>query len=313
MDLTEPESQNCSEMICPIPRSSPTPTTPSAPSSSTTSTPNQLTARAPDAGLSAALQLPTEQLQPTPPINPLGFAPYHLLDAPVAPRKSQSHWGAVAGAPHGLALAVSDTIAFTSFPSSVVVTSGDHESRTHPDLRWAPSITPQSPVAPSIFHLHQTFGPGAGGMDLNLSQSAGAMRPGERHDRVTARPQRPAVSHPYVIPPDRDHAGLRAPLSLRTGGTRDRTLRDPDWRLTLDTYEWLFAVMYPKRRPDKRRPTPSGPCQLCESTCKRPGILQQHVTILHRQRLARKHLAGKPYDCNLRSRSSSLKYGTACS
>jgi hypothetical protein len=57
--------------------------------------------------------------------------------------------------------------------------------------------------------------------------------------------------------------------------------------------------MYPKRRPDKKKRTPSGQCRLCDSTCKRAGILQQHVTILHRQRLARKHLAGKPYDLKL--------------
>lgn len=73
----------------------------------------------------------------------------------------------------------------------------------------------------------------------------------------------------------------------------------PDWRLTAEMYQWLFAVMYPKRRPDKSRATPSGPCLLCDTVCKRPGILQQHLIILHRQRLARKFRAGQEYSHEL--------------
>ena len=57
--------------------------------------------------------------------------------------------------------------------------------------------------------------------------------------------------------------------------------------------------MYPKRRPDKKKPTPTGPCLLCDSICKRPGILQQHVTVIHRQRLVRKRLAGQPFNVGL--------------
>lgn len=71
---------------------------------------------------------------------------------------------------------------------------------------------------------------------------------------------------------------------------------DPQWKLSLDTYTWIFAVMYPKRRPNKKEPTPSGPCRLCSSVSRRPGILQQHLTVLHRQRLARKVLAGHQYN-----------------
>ena len=72
-------------------------------------------------------------------------------------------------------------------------------------------------------------------------------------------------------------------------------------RLAIDSGETRvdFAVMYPKRRPDKKKPTPTGPCLLCDSICKRPGILQQHVTVIHRQRLARKRLAGQPFDVGL--------------
>lgn len=62
---------------------------------------------------------------------------------------------------------------------------------------------------------------------------------------------------------------------------------------------WIFAVMYPKRRPNKKEPTPSGQCRLCPSVSKRPGILQQHLTVLHRQRLARKVLAGHQYNAVL--------------
>ena len=74
---------------------------------------------------------------------------------------------------------------------------------------------------------------------------------------------------------------------------------DPQWKLSLDTYGWIFAVMYPKRRPNKKEPTPSGPCRLCPSISRRPGILQQHLTVLHRQRIARKVLAGHQYNAVL--------------
>lgn len=72
------------------------------------------------------------------------------------------------------------------------------------------------------------------------------------------------------------------------GGTTQLSPDHPDWRLTAEIYQWLFAVLYPKRRPDKSRATPSGQCLLCETVCKRAGILQQHLLIVHRQRLARK-------------------------
>ena len=73
----------------------------------------------------------------------------------------------------------------------------------------------------------------------------------------------------------------------------------PEWTLTSDLYRWIFAVLYPKKRPNKKIPTPTGACRLCRSDCKRPGILQQHVRVLHRQRLTRRVLAGQSYNLEL--------------
>jgi hypothetical protein len=303
--LTGPESQNCLEMVS---GSSHTLAMSSTPSSSTTPTSNQLTVHAPESGPSAAPQLSAEQLQPHPLINPLCFGAYRRLDAPVALQKPQFHWPVVAGAPHGLALAASDTIASISSPIAVVVHSSDHEFGARLDLTWASSVPTLNPVTPSMFLNYETLNLNAGA-GSNLSQSAGVMRPDERYNRVADRHQRLTVCHPYAIPLVRANhtdtpmncgrAELATQLPPRADDARDLTSSNPDWRLTLSTYEWLFAVLYPKRRPDKKKPTPSGPCQLCDSTCKRPGILQQHLTVLHRQRLARKHLAGKPYDLQL--------------
>lgn len=68
--------------------------------------------------------------------------------------------------------------------------------------------------------------------------------------------------------------------------------------LTRETYDWMFSVMYPKRRSNKQIPTPSGECHLCPSVSKKPGILQQHLTILHRQKVARRFILGQhtPFD-----------------
>jgi len=73
----------------------------------------------------------------------------------------------------------------------------------------------------------------------------------------------------------------------------------PEWTLTSDLYQWIFAVLYPKKRPNKKIPTPTGACRLCRSDCKRPGILQQHVRVLHRQRLARRAFAGQSFNVEL--------------
>lgn len=71
---------------------------------------------------------------------------------------------------------------------------------------------------------------------------------------------------------------------------------DPNWKMSKDKYEWLFAVLYPKRRSNKGQNAPSGQCWLCHSVSKRAGSLQQHLAVIHRQRLARKVRAGRQYN-----------------
>lgn len=73
----------------------------------------------------------------------------------------------------------------------------------------------------------------------------------------------------------------------------------PDWTLSHEAYEWIFAVLYPKRRIDKEKSTPSGRCWLCSSVSKHAGSLQQHLITIHRQRLARKIRAGQPFNQTL--------------
>lgn len=63
---------------------------------------------------------------------------------------------------------------------------------------------------------------------------------------------------------------------------------DPNWNLSLELYEWIFSVLYPKRRRNKEANAPSGPCRFCSTVSKHAGSLQQHLIVLHRQRLARK-------------------------
>ena len=304
--MVRAEPQDRSQMIRHISSSQPKPATPHTLPSSTS---NQLTLCA--TGPSAAPQLSTEQLQLNPLISPLSPTPYICLDPSITLQNPQFHWHVVAGAPHGLALASSDMTASVPSPIASAAHCSEHEFGNHPDLTWATFTPLQKTVIPSMSPNYEPLNPNPG-VSPNLSQPVGAMRPDERYNRVADRHQRLAASRPYVVPPanpnrtDRTdtpvncgRAELLTHLPSQTEGLRDLAPRDSGRRLTLDTYEWLFAVMYPKRRPDKRKPTPSGRCQLCESTCKRPGILQQHVTILHRQRLARMHLAGKPYDLQL--------------
>ncbi|KAF9512400.1 hypothetical protein BS47DRAFT_1345551 [Hydnum rufescens UP504] len=69
-----------------------------------------------------------------------------------------------------------------------------------------------------------------------------------------------------------------------------------DWRLTVPIFNWLSAVLDPKRRPDKSTPAPSGNCLLCDTFCQRPGTLQQHVICQHRMRIARQYIQKRPYN-----------------
>jgi hypothetical protein len=266
---------------------------------------NHFTVSAPEPGPAEVLQLSTEQLQPNLPVTTLGFASYLRFDVPVPLQDPQLQWRVVAAAPHELASF--DTS--TSLPPAASAPSSGHESGFLPYFAWACPFPPQNPIASDLSPDYQILDLNAGAACSNLSQSATVMRPDKRCNRGTDRHQRLPMSRPYAIPlalpnhtdiPENgDRADLSTQLPPRKKSARVLGSTNADWLLTLDTYEWLFAVMYPKRRPDKKKPTPSGPCQLCESMCKRPGILQQHLTILHRQRLARKHLAGKPYDMQL--------------
>lgn len=269
-------------------------------------TSNQAGIWAPEAGPYIALPFSNEQFQPNTPIHTLGCVPYFPFDAPPTLQKSQFH----AVAETLLESAASNSSASSS-PSLVVsALQNDHETHFRHNLMWAGSAPPLDPAIIGTSSNHETRGLSAGAHTAgpNLSQPASVMESEMRHNRINNRHERLSFPHPYIplVPSNylgntssRDDAEYRTQLLPQMESARILRLTDPDWRLTLSTYEWLFAVMYPKRRPDKKKATPSGPCQLCDSTCKRPGILQQHLIILHRQRLARKHLAGQPYNLQL--------------
>jgi hypothetical protein len=264
----------------------PTPDTSCCP---TTLTLNQYATRAPESTPHLTLQFSTEQLQPNPVINAHSFASHSPPYLPsLSLERTQFHWQGqgVAGTRHAL----------TPSPNAASVPYRDHEIHFAPESTQAYSVFPQNPVIPDITFNHETLtcNPNAEAAGWSSSQSTGVPRLETRHNRVD-RHQRLATSHPYTVPPTLSNSMRYEPPPRTEGAGNHSEARC----LTQDTFEWLFAVMYPKRRPDKKKPTPSGPCQLCDSTCKRAGILQQHVTILHRQRLARKHLAGKPYDLRL--------------
>jgi len=271
---------------------SPTPLTPYPLGRPTASTMEQFTIRAPN----PAPRLTTQSL------NAPSIASYRYLNLPRASLESQ--FSTAAGAPHEAA-AGSDHALLS--PLAVAVPNGGHEVDFRPALAWACSVCPSSPITFEVSLNHETPNAPSGVGDSVLHQSTSVMRREKHHNRITDRHQRPTVFPPYTIPPPNyigapvscSRAGPPIETPPRTEAAGNLASTTPGLRLTLDTYEWLFSVMYPKRRPDKSKPTPSGQCRLCDSTCKRAGILQQHVTILHRQRLARKHLAGKPYDLQL--------------
>ena len=134
---------------------------------------------------------------------------------------------------------------------------------------------------------------GAGGRSKTSSQSRAY---GERSTpypalRAGPRPLKPRSSLDATY--DMNLAEIRADRGAiaTTSAPCDGSHRN----LTVDLYNWMFSVLYPKLRSDKTVPTPSGQCLLCDAFCKRPGILRQHVTIIHRQRMARKVIIGQRY------------------
>jgi len=281
-----------------------TPVEPDTSSHPTTSPLDQFTLRAPDAASCLPNQLLTDQLQSYPPNNMPGVASYRCFNLPLAPLQSQFRWNVAAGTPYE---AAGSDHTLHSSPLGVTMPCDGHEVDFLPTLTRACSLRPPMTITPEASHDHETPNAPSGVGDSIFHQSTSVIRREKHHNRITDRHQRPTIFPPYTIPPP-NHTGAAVSCSRagppigappRTEAAGNLASTTPDRHLTLDTYEWLFAVMYPKRRPDKKKPTPLGQCRLCNSTCKRAGILQQHVTILHRQRLARKHLAGKPYDLQL--------------
>lgn len=166
-----------------------------------------------------------------------------------------------------------------------------------------PTQTARNGVAQQ--HRHTVAGPQG-----NTSQIAFPGRPAPQQQRLSVR-HRP-MSAPYAVnSPSRplrwpsDFAGRHSPSAVLLGQTMDRqddalplsadaplTVEHPNWRLTKEIYDWMVATLDPKKRPNKKTPAPSGQCKLCTSICKRSGTLQQHIIILHRQKLARRATAG---------------------
>lgn len=93
--------------------------------------------------------------------------------------------------------------------------------------------------------------------------------------------------------------GKTVETEVKTGQTPAVMADHPSWRLTQETYDWIVATLDPKKRPDKSVPAPSGQCRLCTSVCQRSGTLQQHIIILHRQKLARKVAAKQRFNLEL--------------
>ncbi|KAF8330424.1 uncharacterized protein EI90DRAFT_3124510 [Cantharellus anzutake] len=71
------------------------------------------------------------------------------------------------------------------------------------------------------------------------------------------RGQSPQDVHSYMgeISPPSIPASLNSPSSMTGSGT---------WYLTPAVFNWLTAVLDPKRRSDKSKPTPHGQCELCD-------------------------------------------------
>jgi len=160
----------------------------------------------------------------------------------------------------------------------------------------AESLLPTATINASAYHPRQTpFWFGEAQSELN--QAAGIVS----HLAYTPPSQTHPATYTYqtntLNTPNTSNITMKSPISDDEATMLVST--HPDWRLTPGIYEWLFAVMHPKRRPNKRVPTPTGPCLLCGSICKRPGILQQHLTVIHRQRLSRKHLARQSFNVEL--------------
>jgi len=261
---------------------------------------NQFSVRFPQANPFVGVPFTNEQLrQPVPPTNAPNCTSCRSEASHPTQQKSQFH--TVAEMP-----LESASNSSASCSPTVPALANNHK----PNSMWPRVAPPLNGMTVGPSHDHESFYPYAvNAAGPSFAQSASVMRLDVRDNRMTNRHQRFSAAHPYTIPlplpnhvdgsATREYADAQNQSLPPIEGPGNLPSTNPNWRLTLGTYEWLFAVMYPKRRPDKKKPTPSGPCRLCDSTCKRAGILQQHLTILHRQRLARKHVAGQPYNLPL--------------
>jgi hypothetical protein len=216
----------------------------------------------------------------------------------------------------------SSDLSSANYPPSRVETHGSSQPQLSPDgssqafsLMGAPSSS-YYPIAT------QTAGNDlvrytAAGPQGSPSQIVFPGRPVPQQQRLSVR-HRP-MSAPYAVnPPNRplrwpsDFPGRHSPSAVLLGQAMDRqddalalsadtplTVDHPNWRLTKEIYDWMVATLDPKKRPNKKTPAPSGQCKLCTSVCKRSGTLQQHIIILHRQKLARRATAGQRYHLEL--------------
>lgn len=100
----------------------------------------------------------------------------------------------------------------------------------------------------------------------------------------TAAPRLPEESKSSPFGNSRGATGAISPPMTTKAAFHDGSCSS----MSLDIYEWMFAVLYPKRRSNKTKSTPSGQCRFCPSVSKHAGSLQQHLIVIHRQRIARK-------------------------
>jgi hypothetical protein len=174
-----------------------------------------------------------------------------------------------------------------------------HGSTSYTDYlpRWHPYLNPKLDTRRTI--IEQQHKP-----ELNVRRNP--VQP----DSAPVPRDLPPTTWEYTSPeniaaPLVQSAGCSTPGGDKTSLDRENVTgvhfppEHPEWTLTSELYQWIFAVLYPKKRLNKKIPTPTGACRLCRSDCKRPGILQQHLRVLHRQRLARRALAGQSYNVEL--------------
>lgn len=189
-------------------------------------------------------------------------------------------------------------------PPAVAPAVDVHQSYLHD---WAfGGLQAQAPIPHACHVRSETSGLSASEAALKNSDvdadgaTEHACRPNTEHTSALAPHTRDLPkSTPRLISnrrPSSAHAAPDAETS-RIPGPPDH---QPIGALDEGLYNWLLAVLYPRRRLNRKaEPTPSGRCRLCTTICRRPGSLQQHVQIIHRQRIARKFNNKQPHSREL--------------